>query len=198
MRRSKYPAILMSFFSIIRQKKKTRNGTLTGRTPPLPLNKHVNRWFNRWESPTRPKTRPALLRISSKLSAFFFWGMRLLPVLQTHQDKVQFRWRWATIQVCNGTTEPLNHFVPVKQIHEHFHEARMAAGLDHESGRFCFPSLGGSPQTHVGWVSIIHFYWDVRMLTATPQCFYGNWDEQEGASMLPEPPESRGIFWAPL
>lgn len=57
---------------------------------------------------TRPKTRPALLRISSKLSAFFFWGMRLLPVLRTHRDKVQFRWSWATIQVCNGTTKPLH------------------------------------------------------------------------------------------
>lgn len=32
---------------------------------------------------TRPNTRPALLRISSRLSGFFFWGIRLLPVLGT-------------------------------------------------------------------------------------------------------------------
>lgn len=30
---------------------------------------------------TRPNTRPALLRISSRLSGFFFWGIKLLPVL---------------------------------------------------------------------------------------------------------------------
>lgn len=38
------------FFFHYQTKKKTCNGTLPGRPPPLPLNKHVNRWFNRWES----------------------------------------------------------------------------------------------------------------------------------------------------
>lgn len=49
--------------------------------------KQADGWSNRcWVFVlTRPKTRPALLRISSKLSAFFFWGMRLLPVLQHTQ-----------------------------------------------------------------------------------------------------------------
>ena len=46
------------------------------------------KWCNKSESLVRrltlPKTRPALLLISSRLSAFFFWGIRLLPVLHTH------------------------------------------------------------------------------------------------------------------
>lgn len=55
----------------------------------------VEKWALQWAgkkddltkrifSLTLPKTRPALLLISSRLSAFFFWGIRLLPVLHTH------------------------------------------------------------------------------------------------------------------
>lgn len=163
----------------------------------LPLNKHVNKWFNRCEplhllgqrrDPLCSESAPSCQHSSSGA-----WDC--CPCYKHTKTKCSLG---EVGQQPKYATEPRTHFTPVKQIHKHFYEATMPVGLDYESGRFCFPSLGSSPQTHVGWVSIIHFYRDVRMLTATLQCFYRNWDEQECASMLPEPPESHGIFWAPF
>ena len=41
-------------------------------------------WFGKLWSLTKPNSVPLLPRINSRLSAFFFWGMRLLPVLQSN------------------------------------------------------------------------------------------------------------------
>lgn len=157
-----------SFFSL---KKKTCNGTLTGRTPPLPLNKHVNRWFNRRQSlhllgqrrdPLFPESAPSCQHSSSGA-----WDC--CPCYEHTETKYSLG---EAGQQSKRATEPRSHGT-ASRLWNKFMNTFMKP--------LCQLDLTMKVGGFVGWVS-------------TPQCFYRNWDEQEGASVLPEPPESRGIF----
>lgn len=136
MSHSKYRAILMSCFFHYRTKKKKKcHGTLTGRISPVPLNKHVNRWFNRWESlhllgqrhdPLCSESAPSCQHSSSGA-----WDC--CPCYKHTKTKCSLG---EVGQQSKYATEPRNHLTPVKQIQERFYEATMPAGLDYESGRF--------------------------------------------------------------
>lgn len=48
---------------------------------------------------THPNIHPALLQISSKLSGFIFWGIRLLLVLQTEMQALKGLGPWLVQQL---------------------------------------------------------------------------------------------------